>query len=66
MANIGYRKLKEVNGWTIDKTYEIHTVTGKIKPNTTVYVATKMEADYSESFECFATLKEAQEYCRTH
>ena len=57
----GYKTLKSVNGWEINKTYEIHTVTGKIKPDTIVYVATKMEADGSERVECYKTLKEAQQ-----
>ena len=56
----GYKTLKSVNGWTINKTYEINTVTGKIKSDTIIYVATKMEADGSEKVECYKTLKEAQ------
>ena len=56
----GYKTLRSVNGWTINKTYEVHTVTGKIKPDTIIYVATKMEADGSEKVECYKTLKEAQ------
>ena len=57
----GYKTLKSVNGWEINKTYEIHTVTGKIKPDTIIYVATKIEADGSEKVECYKTLKEAHQ-----
>ena len=59
----GYRELKSINGWQIVKTWECHSITGKIKPDTIIYVATK-EENGGEKVECYKTLKEAQQDLR--
>lgn len=61
MESIKCVVLKPVNGHPIDKTYEVNTVTGKIKSGTTVYT---VYDDFDGAFECFNTLKEAQECAR--
>lgn len=53
------KPLKSINGWELNKTYEVHTVTGRIKKDTIIYVATK-EENGGEMVECYKTLKEAQ------
>lgn len=58
------KMMKPVNGHPIEKSAELHTITGKIKPGTTVYTVYS-DADDFAGFECFKTLKEAQECARS-
>mgnify|MGYP003300858855 CR=1 FL=1 len=57
------KMMKPVNGHPIEKSAELHTITGKIKHDTIVYTVYS-DADTFAGFECFKTLKEAQEYAR--
>lgn len=59
-----YTKLmKPVNGFVIEKSAELHSVTGKIKKDTIVY--TVYDGD-DGLVDCFKTLKEAQECARRY
>lgn len=56
------KMMKPVNGYPIEKTAELHSVTGKIKKDTIVYIVHC--PDFEGFVDCFKTLKEAQECAR--
>lgn len=56
------RMMKPINGHCIDKSAEINSRTGKIKKETIIY--TVYDADEDGFYNCFKTLKEAQEFAR--
>lgn len=56
------RLLKASKGFMIEKSYELHSVTGRIKPDTIVY--TVYTEDGEGLIDAFGILKEAQECCK--
>ena len=58
----GSKLLKAPKGFMIEKSWELHSVTGKVKPDTIVY--TVYTGDGEGLIDSFATLKEAQECCK--
>lgn len=57
------KNLKPVNGHPIQKSAELHSRTGKIKPETVVYTVYEDNSG-DAGFDCFKTLKEAQDCAR--
>ena len=62
MTNYDCKILKAPKGFMIEKSYELHSVTGKIKPDTVVY--TVYTEDGEGLIDAFETLKEAQDCCK--
>lgn len=59
MSEFKGKMLKSVNGHPIEKSWEINTVTGKIKKDSVVYTVFDDE-NFGAFYDCFKTLKEAQ------
>lgn len=58
------KMMKPINGYPIEKSAELHSVTGKIKSDTIIY--TVYTPDMEGFLDCFKTLKEAQECARAN
>lgn len=56
--------LKPVNGFSIEKSAELNSRTGKIKPDTIVYSVYTLDGD-DGLVDCFKTLKEAQKCAKS-
>lgn len=57
--------LKPVNGCSIEKSAELNSRTGKIKPGTVVYSVFTDDSIDAGLVDCFKTLKEARECAKS-